>query len=667
MRRGILVALLVNGLLLCVVCLKELSVAQAGGELVATENGDTNGDGERDIGDAIYLVRWLFRGGPGPVALETDDAALAETQAALASCSEDLAVVEATLAERDAGRDELLAALAAAEARIAELEVTGCSDPEANNYDCTANVDDGSCEYDLEGFTFSIVNEQGYAEYTHVSTGIVFVRLAGCETLEPFLIAKHECTQGEYEAVMGVNPSQFTGDARQPVEQVSWDDLKAADGFLARTGLSLPSEAQWECACRGGTTTHFSWGDQCVDAGMNFCATADDHMWYGGNLGGTTHPVGAKLPNPFGLHDVHGNVFEWCEDEYTSGTRVIRGGTFFSPVGECLSGFRGNTPQDNRNGGLGFRPVRPSVAARPGCTDPEATNYDSGATVDDGSCEHALVAPGCTDSAAENYDPCATEDDGSCEYAPTIPEGFTYAGENAQGYKEYTHDQTDIVFVLLPGGSVVMGSPECEQDHFGEEGPVHVVSLSPFLIAKYETTQAQYAQVMQGHATLSPNPSRFIGDDRPVEQVSWDDLHASDGFLALTGLSLPSEAQWEYACRAGQQGSYSGTGILDEMGWYFDNSGSETHPVGTKAANQFGLHDMHGNVWEWCEDVFDANFYGTLAAAGPDPVSTAGSGLRVSRGGSWNGFARTCRSAFRYGNHPGFRYSFGFRPLRPLP
>jgi len=210
-------------------------------------------------------------------------------------------------------------------------------------------------------FTFAGENAQGYEEYTHDETGIVFVRLPGNAELEPFLIAKHEVTQAEYEEVMGSNPSHFTGDAQRPVEQVSWDDLKAANGFLARTGLFLPSEAQWEYAARGGTTTEFSWGDECNVGGCDPCTPAVDHMWWCGNSGNTTHPVGEKLPNPFGLHDVHGNVWEWCEDQFSpgSGSRVIRGGRFGLNALYCRSALRNDGPPSFRYSGIGFRPARP--------------------------------------------------------------------------------------------------------------------------------------------------------------------------------------------------------------------------------------------------------------------------------------------------------------------
>ncbi len=237
---------------------------------------------------------------------------------------------------------------------------------------------------------------------------------------------------------------------------------------------------------------------------------------------------------------------------------------------------------------------------------------------------------------------------------------FEPLGKNVQGYPEYRHRQSGIVFVRLPGGTFRMGSPETEEGREADEGPVHEVTLSPFLIAKYEVTQAAWKRVM------GSNPSGFKGDDLPVERVSWDDCQE---FCRKTGLKLPSEAQWEYACRAGVDGPFSGTGRLADIAWYDKNSGETTHPVGKKTANGFGLHDLHGNVWEWCEDVYDEEFYARAAASRKDPVCRSGSGLRVPRGGSWYDSARYCRSALRGWNEPADRYlNLGFRPaFFPLP
>ncbi len=197
---------------------------------------------------------------------------------------------------------------------------------------------------------------------------------------------------------------------------------------------------------------------------------------------------------------------------------------------------------------------------------------------------------------------------------------FESLGRNEQGYPEYRHRPTGIVFVALPRGTFDMGSPETESGRGGNEGPVHKVRLSPFLIAKYEVSQAEWKKVM------GDNPSAFKDDTLLVEQVSWDDCQE---FCTKTGLSLPTEAQWEYACRAGTSGPFAGTGNLDDMGWHRKNSGGRrTHPVGEKKPNQFGLHDMHGNVWEWCEDVLNLDFYSEDAPE-VDPLFFAGSEPRV--------------------------------------
>lgn len=256
--------------------------------------------------------------------------------------------------------------------------------------------------------------------------------------------------------------------------------------------------------------------------------------------------------------------------------------------------------------------------------------------------------------------------------------GFTSLGSNAQGYPEYRHDQTGSVFVWLPGaqpGQFLMGSPEGECGRQGFEGPVHEVALSPFLIAKYECTQAVWVKVM------GSNPAIFNrGEEYPVEMVSWDDIQA---FNMLTGLQLPSEAQWEYACRGGTKTPFAFGVVLDSITQgNFDavradpcnySRGNQyleaTVIVGSYNANSFGIHDMHGNVWEWCLDFMDLDFYGKTESRGPDPVNsfTAGTGDRVLRGGGYQQFSQYCRSAFRNGGGPGTRFpNLGFRPVAIL-
>ncbi len=164
---------------------------------------------------------------------------------------------------------------------------------------------------------------------------------------------------------------------------------------------------------------------------------------------------------------------------------------------------------------------------------------------------------------------------------------------------------------------------------------------------------------------MGVNPSRKKGDTLPVETISWEDCQE---FCKKTGLSLPTEAQWEYACRAGTSGPFAGTGKLDDMGWYAMNSGDTTHRVGEKTPNDFGLHDMHGNVWEWCEDWYQADYYDESTGANNTLCENSGSGSRSARGGSFYNRAGYCRSAFRVGVSPGIRnVQFGFRPAWSSP
>jgi formylglycine-generating enzyme required for sulfatase activity len=151
---------------------------------------------------------------------------------------------------------------------------------------------------------------------------------------------------------------------------------------------------------------------------------------------------------------------------------------------------------------------------------------------------------------------------------------------------------------------------------------------------------------------MASDPSHFKGESLPVEQVSWEDCQK---FCRETGLRLPTEAEWEYACRAGSGEAFcfgADSRQLGDYAWYEEDSGCKTHPVGTKAANAFGLHDTHGNIFEWCQDVFFDAFYSKPEATGIDPVCSSGSGARVVRGGSWEDVARYCRSASRGGLDP---------------
>jgi formylglycine-generating enzyme required for sulfatase activity len=185
-------------------------------------------------------------------------------------------------------------------------------------------------------------------------------------------------------------------------------------------------------------------------------------------------------------------------------------------------------------------------------------------------------------------------------------------------------------------------------------------------MGKFLVTQDQWQAVMGN------NPSRFKGPKNPVEQVSWDDCQQFlDKLNAKSGpgrgkFQLPTEAQWEYACRAKSTSQYcfgDDEARLGEYAWYGNNSGSKTHPVGERKPNAWGLYDMHGNVWEWCQDWYDGGYY----AKSPmdDPAGPTTGSNRVDRGGSWLHDAGFCRSAHRYRIRPGDRdFDLGLRVSR---
>jgi formylglycine-generating enzyme required for sulfatase activity len=235
-----------------------------------------------------------------------------------------------------------------------------------------------------------------------------------------------------------------------------------------------------------------------------------------------------------------------------------------------------------------------------------------------------------------------------------FPAGSGMEGSRAGEVREYG----GIEMVWCPPGGFLMGSPASEANRYDDERQHRVTLTRGFWMAKTETTQGQWERVM------GENPSAFEGEDLPVETVSWDDVQGwLEKMNETTPLpsgwkwTLPTEAQWEYACRAGTESAFAGD--LDEMAWYDENSGSTTNPVGTKKANDWGIYDLHGNVWEWCSD-----WYGDYSSgSSSDPTgATVGDG-RVGRGGSWSGLAQFCRSAYRFRFAPGrWSYFLGFRP-----
>lgn len=220
--------------------------------------------------------------------------------------------------------------------------------------------------------------------------------------------------------------------------------------------------------------------------------------------------------------------------------------------------------------------------------------------------------------------------------------------------------------VRIEGGSFDMGS-----DAYDDEKPIHRVKLDAFALCRYPVTQGLWREVMGA----DPEELYFTGADRPVENVSWDDcqaflkhLNGRVGLAAAQGYRLPTEAEWEYAARGGRYGQdfgYSGSADLDEVGWYNENSYGETQLVGLRAPNALGLCDMSGNVWEWCQDWYDGEYYAQSPA--DNPQGPADGAFRVNRGGSWDSDPVYARVSNRNGWNPGYRNrSLGFRLARLL-
>ena len=238
-----------------------------------------------------------------------------------------------------------------------------------------------------------------------------------------------------------------------------------------------------------------------------------------------------------------------------------------------------------------------------------------------------------------------------------IASGNSFIGMMAGAEREWEiAPGVRIAFCWCPPGDFLMNPANYSQ------GQIHVTLTKGFWMAKTQVTQAQWQAVM------GSNPSHFKGDNLPVEQVSWG---ATQNFLtkvnALIGsddggsMVLPTEAQWEYASRTEETGAFSG-GIIDEVAWYEDNSGEKTHPVGTKKPNAWGLHDMHGNVYEWCEDWYDNKLPG-----GVDPRGATSGYDRVAKGGCWSSTAGNCGAASRLSAPPsGWCNIGGFRVARSL-
>jgi formylglycine-generating enzyme required for sulfatase activity/serine/threonine protein kinase len=480
---------------------------------------------------------------------------------------------------------------------------------------------------------------------------------------KPFYLGKYEVTQEQWQEVMGKDPSWHKG-PKHPVDAVTWHDCqefleKLNEECGAEQGdFRLPTEAQWEYACRAGTTTHSYFGDDFRQLG--------DHSWHIGNSDKSSHPVGQKTANPWGLHDMYGNIQEWCHDWFEadyykasplddptgpdSGTsRAQRGGWFLLNIRSSAS--RSRMDPRRSNSVYGLRIARPIETTPAVFEEPETTEQlpNQPIRIETVEVEQPLAQP---------LPP--SQDEVSFELAPGVT----------------------MEMVLISAGEFLMGSPDSDPQAFSDEKPQHLVRITePFYLGKYEVTQQQWEALMG--TTTNPrtgtrkNPSRFEGPNNPVDSVSWHDCRAFFNKLNKKSgksggkFSLPTEAQWEYACRAGSSTRWcfgDDEAKMDEYGWYDPNSNRTPHPVGQKRPNAWGLYDVHGNVWEWCADQYESRYYEESPVDDPCSSGQRHYYVYVVRGGSFNLWPVNARSGNRssnYGNNAGSA-PIGFRVARAV-
>ena len=455
-----------------------------------------------------------------------------------------------------------------------------------------------------------------------------------------FAVGVYEVTFEEWDACVsagdcgGYRPSDWGwGRGKRPVINVSWEDAQAYVAWLSgetSETYRLLSEAEWEYVARAGTTTRYHWGD-AIGRNLANCDGCGSRWDSEG-----TSPAGVFGANAFGLHDVHGNVWEWVEDCWNSSyagapndgsvwssgdcsRHVLRGGSWYYYPRGLRAASRGSA--GNRHKSTGFRVAR-------------------------------TVTPDDTASAAPPPEP-----------DPGLEVGDVF------------RDCADCPeMVVVPSGSFMMGSPPSKEGRWDEEGPVHRVMIGArFAVGVYEVTFEEWDACVSagGCGGYRPDDEGWGRGRRPVIRVSWEDAQAYVDWLSgETGEAyrLLSEAEWEYVARAGTTTRYHWGDALGRNLANCDGCGSRwddelTSPVGSFGANAFGLHDVHGNVWEWVEDCWNDSYAGA-----PRDGSAWMSGYcssHVLRGGSWSSIRGTSARRTKFWNDAGDRFTHvGFRVAR---
>jgi len=494
-----------------------------------------------------------------------------------------------------------------------------------------------------------------------------------------FWMGRLEVTQKQYEAVIGTNPSHFKNSKEDlPVEGVSWHDAKAFIEKLNQSEdefvYSLPSESEWEYAARAGSRSAFAFGDDITSTQGAFQGR------YGNAPRGPritqTREVGSYKPNAWGLYDMHGNVWEWVEDIYqptfrelplngianvernpslTGSSRVLRGGAWNVEAIQCRSASRVDFNSEHKRfneNNLGFR-----VVARLR----NQIRFTGSSAADENNADNKINA--------------APHDIGLVSVSDNVlhPTEYEIKSSVQPSLGSIVKNASGIEFCWIPPGAFLMGSPPSESGSKMDEGPQRKVTFDrDFWIGRFPITQLQYQAVMGSN----PSFSKKCGKSCPVEGVSWFEakefvarLNAfNDEFL----YSLPSESDWEYAARAGSTSPFTTGQTIDGSQAHLNRTLEDstanripypilTTKVGSYSPNGWGLYDVHGNVWEWVEDIYQNTYLG-LPCDGTANTSVGNPLLRVIRGGGWSKYGNAVRIAHRMSQTPETKSSdIGFR------
>ena len=539
-----------------------------------------------------------------------------------------------------------------------------------------------------------------------------------------YWLADTACTQELWTAVTERNPSFFIGE-RRPVENVNYNDVSEFLDQLASKvpGLqpALPTEAQWENACRAATETPFSFGETITAEQANFNEDNLNRKNQKGTNRQDTVQVKSLPCNRWGLYQMHGNVSEWCSDWYGEyspqsqfdptgpkrGTsRVVRGGSRYRNARRMRSACRDRNAPGDRYRNLGFRLLSAvlseptNVAQVPVAERGTEQTWFGGDDqfflektifVDDDKPAHVPLSRRSQIQIQTNLESISFQQMKKPDWAVEYGRDLFGIYADFEVKVDLSNDGVRQRLRWIPPGHFQMGSPESEPGRREDEVLHPVVISTGFWMFDTPCTQRLWQTLM-----LESNASKFQDPDRPVENVDWEDALRFATLLAERvdlQFTLPTEAQWEYACRGGTSTAiYTGpleirgdanAPALDPIAWYGGNCGHKydletgenvnwfndqqysfeqggTRKVKKKRPNPWGLYDMLGNVWEWCHDWYAD--YPDLPQT--DPVGPESGSGRVMRGGGWSIDARVVRSACRLWGRPGSSDQYlGFRLL----